>query len=36
MNVLITLRKEILAGRNFGRFGGLTKNSLKAAKIKIS
>ena len=28
-----TLREEILAGRNFGRFGGLTKNSPKFAKI---
>ena len=28
-----TLREEILAGRNFGRFGRLTKNLPNSAKI---
>ena len=29
----LTLGEEILEGKNFGRFGGLTKNSSKSAKI---
>ena len=29
----ITLREEILAGRNFGGFGGIVKNPPKSAKL---
>ena len=29
----ITLREEILAGRNFGGFGGFVKNPPKSAKL---
>ena len=32
-SVSITLREEILAGRNFGGFGGFVRNPPKSAKL---